>query len=358
MVAPPTKLSVTDAVSALRKGRLVILPTETVYGLGAAALDPAAVARIFSAKGRPRFNPIICHLASAAQLADFAVLPRYLPLQFWPGPLTVLLPHGGRIPSIVTGGSPLCAFRIPDHPLMLEVLEQFENPVAAPSANRSGRVSPTTAQLAYEQVGASVEGFLDGGPCRLGVESTVVLPLDDGRSLRILRQGGVTEEQLEAVGFRIVREGPPGGEAQQGMSVPVAVSPGTQLRHYATEKPLIFVRTESRFLNAPEALIETALHSGLRAPLFLCFGEPVPAACARHRHFNLSPSGDLIEAAARLFSLLAEADTGSADGVLAFSVPEHDLGRAINDRLLRAAVRVADHTETGWVFQERTEGTP
>ena len=357
MPEDPGRIGVPEAVAALARGELVILPTETVYGLGAGALHPAAVARIFAAKGRPRFNPIICHVASLEQLSRYARLPKHLPLEFWPGPLTILLPHEGRIPAIVTSGSPLCGFRIPDHPLMLDVLTQLDTPVAAPSANRSGRVSPTTVGMACAEVGASVAGFLDGGPCRLGLESTVILPQGDGRTVRVLRQGGVTEEQLRAGGLEVIRST---GPDPRGNAAAEPATPGTQFVHYSPEAPLILVDVESRSLSTDDGttLHETVARLGFRELLVLCFGDLPAGVPPQKESFNLSPSGDLIEAAAQLFSALGAAATGRVDAILTFAVPDRDLGRAINDRLQRAATYMAHRTTSGWSLAKRTETAP
>ncbi len=356
-------LSVSEAVRALREGSLVVLPTETVYGLAADALNTRAVARIFEAKRRPTFNPLICHLGDFGQLPRFATIPKWLTGDFWPGPITVLLPHEGRIPSIVTAGSPYCAFRVPDHPLALAVLREFDGPVAAPSANVSGRVSPTTAAMATAGLGNAIAGFVDGGSCRLGIESTVVVPVGEDRTLRILRPGAFTEEQLVERGFRVLppddsgRAGPP--PSGQGPA-DYALSPGTQMSHYAPSKPVALVEAESRTVTPTEALslFGWARAQGWARLLLLCYAMPevrAPEAEAEGLlSENLSSRGDSAEAAANLFALLDRADHGAADGILAFVLPEVGLGRAINDRLRRASSWNLTRSETGWTARERS----
>ena len=308
------------AAALLRAGELVAFPTETVYGLGADARNGRAVAGIFAAKGRPRFNPLICHLPDAD--AAFAeVVPdaraRALAGRFWPGPLTLVLPRRAesRVDLLAGAGLDTLAVRVPAHPLALALLRAAGTPVAAPSANRSGAVSPTTAAHVLEGLASRIAAVLDGGPCAVGVESTV---LDlSGRDAVLLRPGGVAAEALEALIGPVGRPPPlAAGTVPHGPR-----SPGMLLSHYAPRLP---VR-----LNAAAVAPEEAL---------LAFGPALPGAGAV---WNLSERGDPVEAAARLFAGLRALDAEGARlglrGIAAMPVPAAGLGAAINDRLERAA---------------------
>lgn len=294
---------ITAAVGALEAGKLILLPTETVYGLAADAADPMAVAAIFEAKGRPRFNPLISHVADLAQAGEVGVFDaraRLLAEAFWPGPLTIVVPIRDRsaVCDLARAGLDTVAVRSPGHALAREVITAFGRPVVAPSANRSGRPSPTTYDDAVEETGAFAAAALDGGPCAVGLESTVVSVLDQ---VRLLRPGAVTRTQIEAVVG-------PLAEAEDDAKR----SPGRLALHYAPEAPLR--------INA-EAPRE--------GEVFLAFGTPGP--------FSLSPTGDLREAAANLFRLLREADRTKPAGIAVAPIPTQGLGEAINDRLKRAA---------------------
>lgn len=282
----------------------MILPTETVYGLAGDAANPQAVAAIFEAKGRPSFNPLISHvadLAAAEQIARFDDRARALADRFWPGPLTLVLPiaHDTAVSDLARAGLDTVAVRVPAHPLARALLTQFGGPVVAPSANRSGRPSPTTYADAMEETGDKVAAALDGGPCEVGLESTVVALLDVPR---LLRPGAVTREEIEAVIG-------PLAEAE----VDAKRSPGRLARHYSPKAP---VRLNAARAEAGEA--------------YLAFGP------GEHR-WNLSPTGDLREAAARLFAYLREADRTSPTAIAVAPIPHEGLGEAINDRLKRAA---------------------
>ncbi len=300
----PTAEGISAAAAGLRAGCLVAFPTETVYGLGADACDDRAVARIFEAKGRPRFNPLIVHVANidaARCLVKWNDAAETLASQFWPGPLTLVLPirDDTGVSPLVSAGQPSLALRVPAHPLAHALLAAFDGPVAAPSANPSGRISPTTADHVQAGLAGRIETILDGGPCGVGVESTILgltgLPT-------LLRPGGLAQEEIEAaLGVSLVAHS--GG----------ITSPGQLASHYA---PGATVR-----LNA------TAKHSGEK---LLGFGQ------AQDADLNLSPSGDLVEAAANLFSMLHTIDDGQTP-IAVSAVPESGLGRAINDRLRRAA---------------------
>lgn len=298
--------TVQAAVEALRGGRLVILPTETVYGLAADAGDAAAVAAIFEAKGRPRFNPLISHVAdaqAARALAQFDAQANALADAFWPGPLTLVLPvlDNDRISDLARAGLDSVAVRVPGHPLAREVLKAFGGPVVAPSANRSGRPSPTTHADAVEETGASAAALLDGGPCAVGLESTVVSVLDG--EARLLRPGAVTRAEIEAVVGPVRQD----GEGHR--------SPGRLALHYAPDAP---VRIEAAEAKPGE--------------IWLGFGPEVGEF-----RWSLSSSGDLAEAAANLFRRLREADRERPAGIAVAPIPDHGLGEAINDRLRRAA---------------------
>ena len=293
-----------QAVLALRAGRLVILPTETVYGLGADAANPEAVAAIFEAKGRPRFNPLISHvadLAMAQTLAIFDDRARTLAAAFWPGPLTLVLPIRSDtvVCELARAGLDTVALRVPAHPLARALLSAFGGPVVAPSANRSGRPSPTTFADAMEETGDKAAVALDGGPCEVGLESTVVALLD---APRLLRPGSVTRAQIEALIGPLVE-----AEADAKRS------PGRLARHYSPKAP---VRLEVSEPQPGEA--------------YLAFGP------GEHR-WNLSPTSDLREAAARLFVYLREADRTDPAAIAVAPIPLEGLGEAINDRLKRAA---------------------
>ncbi len=298
-----------EAVEALEAGRLVGMPTETVYGLAADALNPAAVARIFAAKGRPRFNPLIVHVTGrdmAAGLAEIPPAAESLIARFWPGPLTLVLDRrpAAAIAELATAGLPTVALRAPAHPVARELIARLGRPVVAPSANRSGHVSPTTAAHVAADLGAEVAVILDAGPSTVGIESTVVRVEADGR-WRLLRPGAVTEEEIAAL------LGPPADDAPDSPGRPL--SPGRLLRHYAPTKPLRIDVTRPG-----------------RDEFYIGFGRQRADA-------NLSERGDLTEAAARLFALLREAEAGTKPRIAVAPIPDEGLGRAIRDRLIRAA---------------------
>jgi L-threonylcarbamoyladenylate synthase len=297
---------VAEAAQALRRGDLILLPTETVYGLGADAADPLAVAKIFEAKGRPRFNPLISHVSGVEQartVARLGDLGERLAEAFWPGPLTIVAPYQGeRVCDLARAGLDSVAVRAPAHPLAQGVIDAFGGAVVAPSANRSGRPSPTTFADAVEETGAAAAAALDGGPCQVGLESTVVSVLDG--AVRLLRPGAVTRVELETIiGSLAVDEG-------QGHR-----SPGRLALHYAPDAP---VRIEAAAARPGEILL--GFGPGV--------GEP---------RWSLSERGDPAEAAARLFRLLREADRERPVGIAVSPVTNEGLGEAINDRLQRAA---------------------
>jgi L-threonylcarbamoyladenylate synthase len=294
----------------LRAGRLVAFPTETVYGLGGDATNDHAVAAIFAAKARPRFNPLIIHvsdLAEAERLAVFNSAAHRAAAQFWPGPLTLVLPRqpAAGLSLLASAGLDTVAVRVPAHPVAQALLREAGRPIAAPSANRSGRVSPTEAVHVAEDLGDDVAMILDDGPTPIGLESTV---LDlSGEAPALLRPGAVTFEALTEL------LGPLG---LPGSGLPK--SPGMLASHYAPQLPLRVAATHAR---PGEAL--------------LAFGPDAPPGFAEV--LWLSRSGDLAEAAANLFAMLRRLDQPSFTAIAVMPIPEHGLGRAINDRLRRAA---------------------
>ncbi|HLO79190.1 MAG TPA: L-threonylcarbamoyladenylate synthase [Magnetospirillum sp.] len=307
-IEPASPAAIALGGEMLRQGRLVAFPTETVYGLGADATNDRAVAAIFEAKGRPSFNPLIVHVAEPAEVETLVAVDdraRAVMARFWPGPLTLVLPRHANSPVslLASAGLDTIAVRMPDHPVARAVIKASGRPIAAPSANRSGAVSPTLAEHVAESLGARVGLILDGGPCRVGVESTV---LDlSGAEPALLRPGGIAVEALEqALGCRLIR---PTDHAD------APKSPGMLESHYAPGLP---VRLNVTAPAAGEAV--------------LGFGA---VACT----VNLSPGGDLAEAAANLFAMLRALDRAEFSGIAVAPIPEHDLGLAINDRLRRAA---------------------
>lgn len=302
------------AAQHLRSGKLVGIPTETVYGLAANALDPIAVARIFEAKNRPAFDPLIVHVANMAEAQKYCShmpdLAFQLAEKFSPGPLTYILPKNQLIPDLVSSGHSTVGIRIPNHPLTLALLQQLDFPLAAPSANPFGYVSPTTAQHVLDQLGKAVAYVLDGGPCEVGLESTIIDL--SGDQPRVLRLGGLSLEELEAtLGQKLA--------VQTSSSNPKA--PGMLVKHYA---PNVVLRWEN---DLPEQLPQNIGCLRFRAP---------HAAFTTGRQWVLSPNGSLAEAASRLFAVLREIDQVKPDLVLVERFPETGLGRAINDRLKRA----------------------
>jgi L-threonylcarbamoyladenylate synthase len=315
LIWPADGAHVARAAQALAGGALIGLPTETVYGLAADATSGLAVARIYEAKGRPSFNPLISHVADAAAAEAHGVFNDQalrLAETFWPGPLTLVVPikPGSPVSDLARAGLATIALRVPSHPVALSLLRVFGKPVAAPSANRSGRISPTTARHVVDELGGAVIGVLDGGSCEVGVESTVVACLEDQAVL--LRPGGISREEIE----RIL--GQPLAEAD---GTHLHRGPGMLASHYAPTVPL---RMNARNLQPGEAL--------------LGFGDAViEGQTMATRFIDLSPSGDLREAAAKLFFSLRTLDSSGCTGIAVAPVPGHGLGAAINDRLFRAS---------------------
>ena len=309
------------AASLLRQGQLVAIPTETVYGLAANALMPSAVLDIFRVKGRPAFDPLIVHVDNPDRISEYAThIPDEawaLAERFWPGPLTLVLQKAPCIPDEVSSGLDTVGLRMPDHPIILELLKRTGFPLAAPSANPFGYISPTTAQHVHDQLQGKIPYILDGGPCRVGVESTIVGFEKDGPV--IYRLGGLTVEDIRsvvpAVGMRVNASSDPR-------------APGMLKSHYAPRIPL--------FLGDVESLLSE--HAGKRIGMLVFSDRHVPATPVEALQV-LSPSGDVNEAAGRLFSAMRVLDNAGVDVVLAETVPDEGLGKAINDRLRRAAHR-------------------
>lgn len=305
--------NVARAAALIREGRLVAMPTETVYGLAADATNARAVAAIYAAKGRPSFNPLIVHVADAAmagRYAELTPLARRLADAFWPGPLTLVLPKrpGCAIADLVTAGLDTVAVRVPAHPVALDLIRRSGRPLAAPSANPSGRLSPTRAADVAAELGDKVALVLDGGPARHGLESTVIEA--SGTVPVLLRPGAISADEVARIaGTAVLR---PAADP----SLPS--SPGQLASHYA---PHARLRLDATDVRPGEAL--------------LAFGPDVPASAGPV--LNLSPAGDVVEAAANLFAALRTLDASGAGTIAVMPIPSGGLGEAINDRLRRAA---------------------
>jgi len=310
-ILSPTPENISRAAACLREGGLVAMPTETVYGLAANAADPAAVARLYQAKGRPQFNPLIAHLPSpelAFEQGDFSAAAQGLARHFWPGPLTLVVDAAPEITicDLARAGLGSVALRVPAHKVAQALLAAFGRPLVAPSANPSGRISPTTAQHVAADMGDRLDMILDGGPCSAGVESTII----DARSNRpaLLRPGTIPADAIETIWPGLTR---PSGDANSPSS------PGQLLRHYA-----------------PNAKLRLNADAPREGEAFLGFG-------AGSATLNLSPQGDLTEASANLFAMLRALDDNHTSIAVA-KIPATGLGEAINDRLIRAADRGDD----------------
>jgi L-threonylcarbamoyladenylate synthase len=312
-IAPANAEWIAEAGQMIRSGALVAFPTETVYGLGADATNGEAVARVFEAKNRPTFNPLIVHVLGLEQaliIGTFSPIARRLTEAFWPGPLTLVVPRTANsgVSDLVSAGLPTVALRSPDHPVARALLLEAQRPLAAPSANRSGHVSATHAEHVATDLGGKTALILDGGPTTLGLESTVLSLVDQAPVL--LRPGAVTVEAIEEVlGTRLARHSEAGNKL---------TSPGQLPSHYA---PRAGLRLDAYEWEPDEAVLAFGGIAEKPARTFI----------------NLSPSGDLVEAAANLFAALRTLDASGASTIAATPIPRHGLGEAINDRLKRAA---------------------
>ena len=319
MLTAANPASIARAAELIRAGECVAFPTETVYGLGADATNPRAVAKIFSIKDRPSFDPLIVHVATAAAVTELAVeVPdgaRRVIDTYWPGPVTVVLPKRDIIPDLVTAGLPSVALRCPRHPVAEALLRECRRPVAAPSANPFGYVSPTTATHVEQQLGESIPLILDGGPCSVGIESTIVAFSD--RRPTILRHGVVTRAQLEEI-IGPVDEAAPDAPIQ---------APGQLPRHYAPRTPLQLVGST------------TEVPAARRTGAALLSVGPVADTKGFARVEVLSATADLEEAAAGLFAALRRLDDCEIHHAYAIPPPEIGIGKAVSDRLRRAAAR-------------------
>lgn len=326
---------VEQAATLLKAGKLVAIPTETVYGLGADARNAIACQNIYEAKGRPTSNPLIVHIPHVDALKDWAIdIPETafkLARAFWPGPLTLILKRHPSVPKIVTGGQDSIAIRIPNHPLTLELLKQFDGGIAAPSANRYGRISPTTAEHVRAELGSSVDYILDGGPCAVGIESTIISLLGDTDAPVILRQGSITAADLSNVLGKTV-------ETKIGNATKTPIVSGSDKSHYAPSTPL--------HLCTKESFLETALN----------FSQNNKRICALSfsvKRIELIEHGvpdnliakwisvppDPIAYAQKLYAYLHDFDTTKSDCILIETPPETDVWGGIRDRLQRAAAR-------------------
>jgi L-threonylcarbamoyladenylate synthase len=307
-----------QAAEIIKRGGLVAFPTETVYGLGADAFNPLAVARIFEVKQRPNFDPLIVHVSDPADLKKLVTkIPfkaKKLIKRFWPGPLTVVLLKKEEVPEIVTSGLPTVAVRMPRHPMALRLIERVGSPIVGPSANPFGYLSPTTAEHVRDQLGDQIDFILDGGPCDVGVESTIISFLE--RKPRLLRPGGVPLEEIEAVIGRVEVN-------SSEKNKPAA--PGMLPKHYAPRTPIILDWDEKNFNSKKVERIGLLSFQG-------------PKGSLKFHHVEvLSEKGDFREAAANLFAAIRRLDTLNLDLILAEPVPAVGLGRAIMDRLRRAS---------------------
>lgn len=313
-----------DAVACLARGGLVAFPTETVYGLGADATNGEAIARLYAAKGRPLFNPLIAHVAdmtAAEQCAVFDASAKQLAAAFWPGPLTLVLPKrpGCAVAELATAGLDTIALRVPDHHVAQDILEAFGKPIVAPSANRSGHISPTTAGHVLADLGGCIDLIVNGGPTSVGVESTIIACL--GGRVVMLRPGGVARDAIERLLGRALDPDTQGLAAESPEST-APVAPGMLSSHYAPKTPM--------------RLCAARVHPG--EALLAFGGAPVPGAEQAAAVLNLSERGDVVEAAVNLFAHLRALDGMGARSIAVMPVPNEGLGEAINDRLRRAAV--------------------
>ncbi len=329
--------AIRQAAEIIKRGGIVAFPTETVYGLGADAFNPLAVARIFEVKRRPYFDPLIVHVANDTDLSKLVIeIPpdaKRLIERFWPGPLTVVLLKKDELPDIVTAGLPTVAIRMPKHPMTLSVIRLVGSPIVGPSANPFGYLSPTTAEHVRDQLGDRIDFILDGGPCEVGVESTIVSFFEKGP--RLLRPGGVPLEEIESIIGKVeinsVNEERPS-------------APGMLPRHYAPRTPIVLSWSEKDLVAFKDK--DIGLLAFQESKHFLKF------SCVE----VLSKKGDFREAAANLFSAIRRLDALNLDLILAEPIPEVGLGRAIMDRLRRATAMISADKKSISTFRGKGKG--
>ena len=326
-----------EAAAVLEEGGLVAIPTETVYGLGADALNTEAVAQVFAVKERPSFDPLICHFANAKSIRDYVEIPAELQSlvdtlakEFWPGPMTLVLPRKPIIPDIVTSGLPTVACRVPSHEVMRGVARALGRPIAAPSANRFGHISPTSAGAVMKELGGSIPLVLDAGACSEGLESTILMPCLDEKgkpAVRLLREGPITREKLRGI-CRVLKP----GKGKTALEEALPNAPGQLKSHYAPGKPLILWNPREPFTPEEGVAYGLITYQG-DSPLSEqdCWVETMP----------LSPgSGRLAEAAVRLFAVMRAMDEHEeVQVIVAEELPETGLGCAMMDRLRRASAK-------------------
>lgn len=313
----------TDIAAAagwLQEGDVVAIPTETVYGLAASMYSRAGIEKIFRVKNRPHTNPLIVHIAGKEQLAglvqDVPEIAYRLAAACWPGPLTMVLPKSSRVDPLITAGQPTVAVRVPAHPLTLELLQKTGFPLVAPSANKYNYISPVTATAVEEMLGGEIPYILDGGPCTVGIESTIISFEETGQ-VRILRRGGVTEEQIALLTGR-----PPLTSSSKGV-----LHPGMSQKHYAPSTPLVLLREPGDAQAYTEGKSQVAL---------MMFSDRFGQVRA-DKKVKLSITGELSEAASRMYNTLYELDKDGYDLILAEAFPDKGLGRSLNERLEKAA---------------------
>lgn len=331
--------AIEQAGALLRAGEVVGIPTETVYGLAANALDPAAVARIFLAKGRPQDNPLIVHIADFNEIDRIAaVVPQQakaLAATFWPGPLTIILPKQDRIPMVTSGGLNTVGIRFPAHPIAQAIIRAAGVPLAAPSANLSGRPSTTTAQHVLEDLGGRIAAVVDGGPCSVGVESTVVSLC--GERPRLLRPGGISLEQLQVVLGEVDVDRALREKIDENERVS---APGMKYRHYAPKAPVTVIFGTPKD-SAAYILDRLGAHSGV-----LCFDECAAEFCGRAVVETFGPSGDEAQQAREVFDALRRFDDTDCTEIFAQCPPSAGIGLAVSNRIKKAAgFHVIDLTE-------------
>lgn len=309
------------AARRLQEGGVVAVPTETVYGLAADVYNPLAIERIFTIKERPANDPLIVHIHEESQLTslvnNWPEVAIRLAEVFWPGPLTMIAPKHAKVPDIVTAGLPSVAIRMPAHPVMREILQCCQTPLAAPSANRFGCISPTTAKHVGDSLGNKPDGIVDGGPCTIGLESTIIAFAK--KKIFLLRPGAITAQEIRQVsGFPVSPY-----KSKDAEDVP---APGTMPRHYAPQTPIAVLGT------AASSVLLNQKKLGR-----IAFGkDKEPHTVKYHQTMNLSPNADLSEAATRLYDAMRYMDTCHLDAILIDPIPTDGIGSAINDRIRRA----------------------